>query len=88
LFCRFLLKLFEIIGFSKYRFEEIEIHKQSHPFLVSLLADNDKTVTNSMLLEMIELYQKMNDTRFERIRSAIRKVKEQGFLLPQSLATC
>jgi hypothetical protein len=24
----------------------------------------------------------------ERIRSAIRKVKEQGFLLPQSLATC
>jgi len=32
LFCRFLLKLFEIIGFSKCRFEEIEIHNQSHPF--------------------------------------------------------
>ena len=34
---------------------------------VLLLADNDKTVTNSMLLEKIELYQKMNDARFEVI---------------------
>ena len=43
---------------------------------VLLLADNDKTVTNSMLLEKIELYQKMNDTRFEVIFNEIRELRE------------
>ena len=39
-------------------------------------SDDDKSVTNAMLLEKMELYQRLNDTRFELIFNELKKLRE------------
>ncbi|ETR74577.1 MAG: hypothetical protein OMM_00085 [Candidatus Magnetoglobus multicellularis str. Araruama] len=39
-------------------------------------SDDDKSVTNAMLLEKIDLYQRLNDTRFELIFNELKKLRE------------
>ena len=39
-------------------------------------SDDDKSVTNAMLLEKMELYQRRNDTRFELIFNELKKLRE------------
>ncbi|KPA14895.1 conserved hypothetical protein, secreted, partial [Candidatus Magnetomorum sp. HK-1] len=45
-------------------------------FTFSVSAEEPKTVSNEMLLEKIELYQKLNDTKFEIVFNEIKNLRD------------
>ena len=45
-------------------------------FTCSVYAEEPKTVSNEMLLEKMELYQKLNNTKFELVFNEIKNLRE------------